>query len=376
MNHPYFDSTAIDTLLQEHSAFYSAMAQTDSFPTKHHQGLLLEQEQSFIDNILEDRADISDTIEAWQRSTYLSLMHSHYILLTQEDKASAREIWQQTAGYVQLFWHTLSYHQHCEWDTPTLSQEGVALLLGIHCLTEAREDIVATSVALLETEIPLKAPLWFLLSILSPESLDGIESETFKVPYAQVLSSWNTPDSILTEQHLSLLCEAHVVAMTEEDGMFSHPLTALFPYEILVWLKLRERAGLKNPKSFTHPLMHTPIAKMFLEIKEPLPKPTELPYAKALLEKLKEKCPEVEIPQWLEETSHPHNDAHQPSPTESTHASTTGNYQAHLPEGHPDTEKLKANPFAYNRYNKGEPFSYEGLEEYDSALIEWRLREE
>ena len=38
---------------------------------------------------------------------------------------------------------------------------------------------------------------------------------------------------------------------------------------------------------------------MFLDIKEPLEKPTELPYAKELLEQLKEKCPNVEIPEWL-----------------------------------------------------------------------------
>jgi len=57
-------------------------------------------------------------------------------------------------------------------------------------------------------------------------------------------------------------------------------------------------------------------------------------------------------------------------------APTTGNYQAHLPKGHPDAEKLKADPFAYNHYNKGESFSYEGLEDFDISLIEWRLREE
>jgi hypothetical protein len=59
-----------------------------------------------------------------------------------------------------------------------------------------------------------------------------------------------------------------------------------------------------------------------------------------------------------------------------THAPITGKYQAHLPSGHPDEEKIKLNPFAYNTYTQGEPFSYEGLEEYDESLIEWRLREE
>ena len=59
-----------------------------------------------------------------------------------------------------------------------------------------------------------------------------------------------------------------------------------------------------------------------------------------------------------------------------THAPTTGAYQAHLPEGHPDEEKLKADPFAYNTYQKGDAFTYNGLEDYDISSIEWRLREE
>jgi len=54
----------------------------------------------------------------------------------------------------------------------------------------------------------------------------------------------------------------------------------------------------------------------------------------------------------------------------------TGNYQAHLPKGHKDAEKLSLDPFAYNSYEKGQTFTYEGLEEFDIQLIEWRLREE
>ena len=73
-----------------------------------------------------------------------------------------------------------------------------------------------------------------------------------------------------------------------------------YPYIVIGYLAIRKIKGLKNPKTFTHPLMNTPIAKIFLDIKEPLPKPTELPYAKELLEKLKVQCPDVEIPEWLE----------------------------------------------------------------------------
>jgi len=57
-------------------------------------------------------------------------------------------------------------------------------------------------------------------------------------------------------------------------------------------------------------------------------------------------------------------------------APTTGKYQAHLPDGHKDTEKLKADPYAYNSYQKGDEFTYEGLEDFDVSLIEWRVIEE
>jgi len=59
-----------------------------------------------------------------------------------------------------------------------------------------------------------------------------------------------------------------------------------------------------------------------------------------------------------------------------THARLSGKYQAHLPEGHKDKEKLKANPFAYSTYQKGDVFTYEGLEDFDVSLIEWRVKEE
>jgi len=126
-------------------------------------------------------------------------------------------------------------------------------------------------------------------------------------PYDEALKNWNTQDMTEVEKYVSILSAMHLEQTKEQvtdDDYFEFGDTTrwLFPYEILTWLKLRERAGLKNPKTFTHPLMNTPIAKFFLEMKEPLPKPKELPFAKELLEKLKEKCPDVEIPEWLNET--------------------------------------------------------------------------
>jgi len=148
--------------------------------------------------------------------------------------------------------------------------------------------------------------VWFLYYLYRKTQSIEIEigsDYTTVPPYQDVVDNWDTQDFDEIEKLVYIASEYHMEKTKESttleqlNNAFNNPLYWLFPYEILTWLKLRERAGLKNPKTFTHPLMNTPIAKMFLDIKEPLPKPKELPYAKELLEKLKEKCPDVEIPE-------------------------------------------------------------------------------
>ena len=160
---------------------------------------------------------------------------------------------------------------------------------------------------------------WFVLKLYSLYAKKEITLNPLLQPkdtygYSKVLENWDTTDINEITLYIDLLCEIHITQAQKDDDIYLEikddpdDLTyrELFlvssyflPYEVLTWLKLREKAGLKNPTEFSHPLMNTPIAKMFLELKEPLPKPTELPYAKELLEKLKEKCPDVEVPEWL-----------------------------------------------------------------------------
>jgi len=166
---------------------------------------------------------------------------------------------------------------------------------------------------------------WFIVKLYSLYSKKEITLNPLLQPkdtygYNDILENWDTTDTIKFELYLSKLCEIHLAQAQKDDDIYLKTkddpedmtyrelfLTSSYflPYEVFVWLKLRERSGLKNPKTFSHPLMNTPIAKMFLDIKEPLPKPTELPYAKELLEKLKEKCPDVEVPEWLDENNEP-----------------------------------------------------------------------
>jgi len=167
---------------------------------------------------------------------------------------------------------------------------------------------------------------WFVIKLSSLCSKEEITLHNLLHPildnkYEDVLKKWDSTDIKEISIMIDTLCEMHLSQATKdladadehaEDDIMNLryrelflPAMYAFPYEILTWLKLREKAGLKNPKTFSHPLMNTPIAKMFLDIKEPLPKPTELPYAKELLEKLKEQCPDVEVPEWLDENNEP-----------------------------------------------------------------------
>ena len=159
---------------------------------------------------------------------------------------------------------------------------------------------------------------WFVLELYSIVSKNEFSKRRALYPkdfsvYGSILLSWDTEDFKILDSNVTVLCNKHleeaiipIVEYEEEERKKEElelPAFHIFPYEIIAWLKLREKAGLKNPTEFSHPLMNTPIAKMFLELKEPLPKPTELPYAKELLEKLKEKCPDVEVPEWLVKNS-------------------------------------------------------------------------
>ncbi|MDF1880489.1 hypothetical protein JHD50_04080 [Sulfurimonas sp. MAG313] len=147
---------------------------------------------------------------------------------------------------------------------------------------------------------------WFLIDLYAVGTSTVYDNERVDYPedmspYNDILKEWDTLDLLQVDLFVSMLAEMHLLIEdeepTEEYLNFSKSIMKLYPYEILVYLNFRRIKGLENPKEFTHPLMNTPIAKIFLEIKEPLPKPKDLPYVKELLTKLNEKCPNVKIPQ-------------------------------------------------------------------------------
>ena len=136
--------------------------------------------------------------------------------------------------------------------------------------------------------------------------------------YQKVLDNWDSKDLVEVDQLVYLLCESHLLEIenkniidrnmdsildnsgegaiaeivslaqgnTDTDDFMprdiSHLSVYLFPYEILTWLSLREKRGLRNPETFSHPLMNQPlVSSISLESNE---KPF-LPYAQKILER-------------------------------------------------------------------------------------------
>jgi len=151
---------------------------------------------------------------------------------------------------------------------------------------------------------------WFLLDLYGKAynreyNRAHAERPEKMVPYDTILQAWDTTDMKKLDQLVYLLCEHHVMQTEEETSeeeyfAFNGFGYELYPYEILSWLKLREKKGLPNPKSFPHPLMNTPIAKFFLQLKTPLERPQQLPYVETLLEEFNKVCSNVEVAPWIE----------------------------------------------------------------------------
>jgi hypothetical protein len=236
---------------------------------------------------------------------------------------------------------------------------------------------------------PQHVEAWFLLDLFCKVFDKTYNNDRAYLPekyeiYEEVLNLWNTQNLVELDLLIFKLSEYHLLKNfnilqqhkeKEENGdaiEYIDVQSFLFPYEILAWLKLREKAGLKNPTEYTHPLMNTPIAKMFLELKEPLEKPTELPYAKELLEKLKEKCPDIEIPEWLGGEKEKETEPIPPIHLKSKQTvPKTGRYQATVVKGHRKEDLVNGSNFNIKHVKEGESIGTFGLSGNDESDIVW-----
>jgi len=144
---------------------------------------------------------------------------------------------------------------------------------------------------------------WFILELYCQAEKKQFNRENAQypqvmTPYQQALENWDTVDLSLINTLIYNLADFHISQTKEETNdidyyEFGRMKVWLFPYEIITWLKFREKVGLPNPKEFEHPLMNLPMAKALMDFKTPLNKPKDLPFAKNLLVKLQESCPKV-----------------------------------------------------------------------------------
>ena len=106
--------------------------------------------------------------------------------------------------------------------------------------------------------------------------------------YEAVLADWRSTDLGVVQRLVIQMADFHVSSSAKDMLPFATTSKFLFPYEILAFLRLREWAGLPNPTSFEHPLMHTPLAVL---PPAPLPWP-EVPLLDQAIARFKTEYPE------------------------------------------------------------------------------------
>ncbi|HCE6004156.1 TPA: hypothetical protein NHK98_005602 [Pseudomonas aeruginosa] len=120
---------------------------------------------------------------------------------------------------------------------------------------------------------------WFLLHLCSDMFSKSVTPENYSYPddmspYTEALEQWKTGDLDLVQRLISSMADFHLDHSRstghEEILEFDVESRALFPYEILAFLRIREWAGIKNPESYDHPLMNTALAQMNTD---PIPYP-------------------------------------------------------------------------------------------------------
>lgn len=111
---------------------------------------------------------------------------------------------------------------------------------------------------------------WFITEIANKAFNIRADYSSYKYPstlgvYQQALDKWNTTDLAEVDKMVSEMCDYHLsqADFSEETPLeFSFVKEFVFTYEILAWLSVREKGGIKNPESFTHALMQLPVNKL------------------------------------------------------------------------------------------------------------------
>jgi len=376
-------------LQKAHKAFLSNADKSGYLSTETTDGLLVEKEKNFLKNILKDKYPLEESINGVERLSYVYLLHTEYCLNVVKDKEKALESLEKSYGYHILTTYLMVSCDEAFTSQKSFGQENMAFGLSLHFLFSGtlEKSLLSFLLKKLEPSSAIQSSFMFILKLMEAEKVSDSElTQTLEYPYNLLLGTEKKSDSEI-DYLVSLLCDTHI-ELSKEDEFFSNPMVKVFPYEILLWLKLREKSGLKNPKRYSHPMMNMPLAKMFMDISKPLHKPKTLPLAKRLLSKLKQKCPQIKIPDWVnevdEDTSN-HNEV-SPKKTYVTKAinqinsktiksnqtvQKSGTYQAYLPQNHPLAQKVHQMSESKRLGVKGVSMLPLGLDAKDEDKLLW-----
>jgi hypothetical protein len=120
---------------------------------------------------------------------------------------------------------------------------------------------------------------WFIIGMANKGYGIAIDYKKYNYPksmgvYQEALDNWNTNDLKLLDAIVTKLCDYHLEQASEGDMsddagdndpmflQFSNINEFVYAFEILTWLSIREMVGLKNPETFTHPLMALELNKL------------------------------------------------------------------------------------------------------------------
>jgi hypothetical protein len=162
---------------------------------------------------------------------------------------------------------------------------------------------------------------WMILEMVSlyldkPIKLHKLLAPELQSPFKEVIENFDTKDINEVEKLIYLLCDAHLDVAKQnlevqkliidgeqderEKAHYAYKelfLVGLYqlPFEVLVWLHLRELKGLENPdfknipKEFIHPLLQTKVSKFYMNL-EKVELSDDLVYANKLIKKLIQNC--------------------------------------------------------------------------------------
>jgi hypothetical protein len=118
-----------------------------------------------------------------------------------------------------------------------------------------------------ESRLPLFALVMLLLADFFDLPMDraryAFPAEDWMPAYYAALADWRSPDLTRIQDIVQAMCDFHIRNTRKNLTPFvwlAFETDFIFPFEVLLLLRLREWIGLSNPTHYDHPMMNNPLA--------------------------------------------------------------------------------------------------------------------